>query len=241
MELVIIQQNVCGRDVYEGKRTIQNYEKLTNEVRDKNPDIIFLTEFYYQKMYSITQEILEGYEFIKPISLSEEDENNDDLYASCILAIKKTKVNIGERFKLENMLALRYICVDLKIKTGEVLKVLLMYVPQTYNATKYRVEQKRKMLISANEYVENNSNTLIFVGGDMNSDIDGRTTTCIEEFEQIYKKMIDTIDTDHKKEATWKGKRLDYALVSESMKNPVNTIPVETQSDHKGLWTVLNI
>lgn len=238
MELVIVQQNVCGRDVYEGKRTIQNYEKLIKEVREKKPDIIFLTEFYYQQMYSITQEILEEYEFIKPVSLSEEDESKDGLYASCILAIKKTKVNISERFELANMLAFRYICVDLNIKTGKVLKALLMYVPQTYNAAKYRVEQKRKMLISANKYVTKNSNSLIFVGGDMNSDIDRRTTACIKEFEQIYEKMI---DTDHKKEATWKGKRLDYALVSKTMKNSVNTIPVETQSDHKGLRTVLNI
>lgn len=242
MELVIVQQNVCGRDVYEGKRTIQNYEKLIKEVREKNPDIIFLTEFYYQQMYSITQKILKEYEFIKPVLLSEEYENRDGLYASCILAIKKIKVNIGKKFKLSNMLDFRYVCVDLNIKTGEVLevlKVLLMYVPQTYNAPKYRVEQKRKMLISANEYVTKNSNTLIFVGGDMNSDIDGRTTTCIKEFEQIYEKMI---DTDHKKETTWQGKRLDYALVSKTMKNSVKkTIPVETQSDHKGLQTVLNI
>ena len=93
MELVIVQQNVCGRDVYEGKRNIQDYEILIKEVREENPDIIFLTEFYYREMYDITQEILEEYEFIKPVLLSEEDENKDGLYASCILAIKKTTVN----------------------------------------------------------------------------------------------------------------------------------------------------
>ena len=58
MELVIVQQNVCGRDVYEGKRNIQDYEILIKEVREENPDIIFLTEFYYREMYDITQEIL---------------------------------------------------------------------------------------------------------------------------------------------------------------------------------------
>lgn len=41
MELVIVQQNVCGRDVYEGKRNIQDYEILIKEVREENPDIIF--------------------------------------------------------------------------------------------------------------------------------------------------------------------------------------------------------
>lgn len=151
---------------------------------------------------------------------------------------KKTTVNKGERFELANMLDYRYICADLNIKTGKILKVLLMYVPQTYNATRYRVEQKRKMLVSANKYITRNSNTLIFVGGDMNSDIDGKITTCIKEFEQIYEKLI---DTDCKKKATWKGKRLDYALVSKTMKSSVNTIPLETQSDHIGLRTVWNI
>ena len=148
MELVIVQQNVCGRDVYEGKRNIEDYEILIKEVREENPDIIFLTEFYYREMYGITQEILEEYEFIKPVLLSEEDEKKDGLYASCILAIKKTTVNKGERFELANMLDYRYICTDLNIKTGKILKVLLMYVPQTYNATRYRVEQKRKNNIS---------------------------------------------------------------------------------------------
>lgn len=94
------------------------------------------------------------------------------------------------------------------------------------------------MLVSANKYITRNSNTLIFVGGDMNSDIDGKITTCIKEFEQIYEKLI---DTDCKKKATWKGKRLDYALVSKTMKSSVNTIPLETQSDHIGLRTVWNI
>ncbi len=40
MELVIVQQNVCGRDGFEGKRNIQDYEILIKEVREENPDII---------------------------------------------------------------------------------------------------------------------------------------------------------------------------------------------------------
>ena len=95
------------------------------------------------------------------------------------------------------------------------------------------------MLVSANKYITRNSNTLIFVGGDINSDIDGKTTTCIEDFKQIYDNLIDT--DKREKKATWKGKRLDYALVSKTMKSSINTIPLETQSDHIGLRTVWNI
>lgn len=237
-ELVIVQQNVRGRDIYDGGWSIQDYEELIKEVKGKSPDIIFLTEFYYQQMYSVTQKILEGYEFIKPIGLSEDDEKKEGLYAACILAIKRTKVTKENQFELENMLAFRYICVDLNIENKKVMKTLLMYVPQTYKDLKNRVEQKRKMLCSASKYVTENCNTLLFVGGDMNSDIDGKTTTCIDVFEQIYEKMI---DTDCKKEATWQEKRLDYALVSGIMQNSVKTVPIKTKSDHMGLMTIFRV
>lgn len=232
-KLVIVQQNVRGRDIHNGVWSIQDYKELIKEVKGESPDIIFLTEFYYQQMYGVTKKILEGYDFIKPIGLSEDDEK--DLYAACILAIKRTKVTKDNQFELENMLIYRYICVDLKIEDKIIIKTLLMYVPQTYKAKKSRVEQKRKMLCSASKYIAKNCDNLLFVGGDMNSDIDGKTTTCIDVFEQIYKKMI---DTDCKKETTWEGKRLDYALVSRIMQGSVKTIPIKTKSDHKGLKTV---
>lgn len=236
-ELVIVQQNVRGKDIYDGGWSIQDYENLIKELNKESPDIIFLTEFYYQQMYGVTRKILEEYEFIKPLGLSEDDEKKERLYATCILAIKRTKVTKDNQSELENMLAFRYICVDLNIENKKVMKTLLMYVPQTYKLSKNRVEQKRKMLCSASKYVAENCNTLLFVGGDMNSDIDGKTTTCINVFEQIYEKMI---DTDCKKEATWKGKRLDYALVSGIIQNSVKTVPIKTKSDHKGLRTVFS-
>ena len=147
MELVIVQQNVCGRDIYEGNWSIQDYEELLKEVKGENPpDIFFLTEFYYQQMYDVTQNILEGYEFIKSSSFSEDDMKKEGLYVTCLLAIKKNKVTKEKQIKLRNMLDLTYICVDLNIKNEKILKALLLYVPQTYNGRPYRIEQKRKML-----------------------------------------------------------------------------------------------
>ena len=236
-ELIIVQQNVCGRNIYERTWSIQDYEELIKEVKGKNPDIIFLTEFYYQQMYDVTKIILEGYEFIKPSRFSKNDEEQKGLYATCLLAIKKAKVTKDKQFELMNMLDLRYICVDLNIKNEKIMKTLLLYVPQTYNAPPYRVKQKEKMLRSTSNYVSGKYNNLLFVGGDMNSDIDGKTITCIDVFEEIYNKMV---DTDCIKEATWKGKRLDYALVSEKIKNKVNTIPIKIKSDHRGLKTVFS-
>lgn len=239
MELVIVQQNVCGRKIYEGNWSIQDYEELLKEVKGKNsPDIIFLTEFYYQQMYDVTQNILEGYEFIKPSGFSEDDLKQEALYAACLLAIRKDTVTKEEQFELINMLDLRYICVDLNIQNEKILRTLLLYVPQTYIASKDRIKKKEKMLSSTSNFVSENCNNLLFVGGDMNSDIDGKTTTCINVFEEIYKKLI---DTDSKKRATWNGKRLDYALVSEIMQNSVKTIPIETKSDHNGLSTVFSM
>lgn len=73
-KLVIVQQNVRGRDIHNGVWSIQDYKELIKEVKGESPDIIFLTEFYYQLMYGVTKKILEGYDFIKPIGLSEDDE-----------------------------------------------------------------------------------------------------------------------------------------------------------------------
>ena len=97
------------------------------------------------------------------------------------------------------MLDVRYICVDLNIQNEKILRTLFLHVPQTYKASKDRIKQKEKMLSSTSDFVSENCNNLLFVGGDMNSDIDGKTTTCINVFEEIYKKLI---DTDSKKRAT---------------------------------------
>lgn len=232
-----MQQNVCGRNIYEGTWNIQDYEELIIEVKRENPDIIFFTEFYYQQMYDVTKRALEGYEFIKPSRFTRDNEKQEGLYATCVLAVRKDKVTIDKQIELINMLDLRYICVDLNIMNEIKMRTLLLYVPQTYNAPPYRVKQKEKMLSSTSDYISENCNNQLFVGGDMNSDIDGKTTTCIDVFEQIYKMMI---DTDCKKEATWNGKRLDYALVSEKMQKTAKTIPIKTKSDHKGLKTVFS-
>lgn len=130
------------------------------------------------------------------------------------------------------MLTLRHICVDIDVG-NKIIKMLLMYVPQTYNAN--RVKTKQKMLRSANKYVKDNKNTLLFVGGDMNSDVDLETTSCIEEFKKLYNAMK---DTDCKKEATWHDKRLDYALVAGIESDFVQSVPIKTSSDHLGIQTV---
>ncbi len=233
MELVIVQQNVCGRNLFEGKWSISDYEDLIKRIKEKNPDIIFLTEFYYQQMYNVTHKLFGDYEFIEPVLMTANDKNNNKLYASCVLAIKRNKVAVDKQFKLTNMLNFRYICVDLNIDDTEILKTLFMYVPQTCNSPEIR---KKSMLESACDYVSSNPDAYLFVGGDMNSDIDGETTTCIDEFKQIYKKMI---DTDYKKHPTWNGKRLDYALISKTLERDYhyNTKPIKTTSDHLGLRT----
>ena len=232
MELMMIQQNVCGKKLYDGSWSIQDYEQLIKKIRDKKPDIVFFTEFYYWKMYDITQKIFKEYDFIPPISLLESDKNNENLYAACVFAIKRTKVNSHRQSELKNMLTLRHICVDIDVG-NKIIKMLLMYVPQTYNAN--RVKTKQKMLRSANKYVKDNKNTLLFVGGDMNSDVDLETTSCIEEFKKLYNAMK---DTDCKKEATWHDKRLDYALVAGIESDFVQSVTIKTSSDHLGIQTV---
>lgn len=232
MELMMIQQNVCGKKLYDGSWSINDYVQLIKRIRNKKPDIVFFTEFYYWKMYDITQKIFKEYAFITPLSLSGSDKNDQSLYAACVFAIKQTKVNICRQRVLEDMLTLRHICVDIDVG-NQIIKMLLMYVPQTYNAD--RVKTKQKMLRSANTYVKENKNTFLFVGGDLNSDVDLETTSCIEEFKKLYNAMK---DTDCKKEATWHDKRLDYALVAGIESDFVQSVPIKTSSDHLGIQTV---
>ena len=233
-DLAIIQQNVRGRDIEnDGLWSMQDYIEMAKEIKYKCPDIVFLTEFYYKKMYAVTQKLFDEYEFIKPLGMSEADEKQSGLFATCVLAIKRNKVIKKKQIKLNNMLDFRYICIELMIGKRK-MKMLLMYIPQTLNANNKRIEQKKKMLDSAREYILKNCDNILFVGGDMNSDIDKKTTTCISNFNQIYEMMI---DTDCEKKATWKDKRLDYALVSGIERDRVKTVPFKTKSDHKGLIT----
>lgn len=236
--LVIIQQNACGRDVCNGTRSLQDHKRLIERLKLENTDVLFLSEFCYANMFATTKEALNDYEFVKPLALSTRDEHNENLSASCILAIKHSAVLTYTQTELANMLALRYICANLRFTQGATVNFLLTYMPQTYGTSPDRIKWKAKMFCSASQYVERNCALPLFVGGDMNSDIDGRTTSCISDFEKLYSSLT---DTDREKKPTWNGKRLDYALVSYPLRGAAETEQFTTNSDHAALKTILYI
>lgn len=50
-EIAIIQQNVRGRDIgNDGLWSMQDYKEMVKEIKNKCPDIVFLTEFYYKNL-----------------------------------------------------------------------------------------------------------------------------------------------------------------------------------------------
>lgn len=239
MDIKIIQQNVCGEKLYKCKWRDEDFSMLIDFLIERDPDILFLTEFCHKKMIGTIQEKLPNFKFVMPKELSEKDKNSNSLYASCFMAYKNEKISIDPNLEgINDMLKLRYICGRVLCNDIELFKILFMYVPQTYNAPLNRIVAKRKMLNGAKYFINKNLEEKIFVCGDMNSDIDYCSTSCINDFAELYDLLI---DTDIHKHPTWKYKRLDYALISKNKNISGETLPLKTNSDHAGLETVLHI
>lgn len=239
MDIKIIQQNVCGQKLHKGEWGEYNLEILIDNVNQRAPDILLLSEFCYKDMINIVNKYFSDYEFIVPKKLSEKNRNSGSLFACCFMAYKKEKFTfkpVSE--EITDVFPFRYICGNFLCNGADLFKILLIYIPQTYNTFLDRVEDKRKMLKDIKKFVKININESVFIGGDMNSDIDNNSTSCIEEFTELYNLLI---DTDIYKNPTWRKKRLDYALISKNENISAETYSFETNSDHKGLETILHI
>ena len=73
MDIKIIQQNVCGEKLYKCKWRDEDFSMLIDFLIEREPDILFLTEFCHKKMIGIIQEKLPNYKFVTPKALSEKD------------------------------------------------------------------------------------------------------------------------------------------------------------------------
>lgn len=237
MTIKFIQQNVCGKDYGSEKWNRKDFELLLDTIKEREADVLLLTEFFYKEMVVLLKEKFSDYTIVLPKKFTDEDKDNYNINSACALLYKKGDVEIDSNLhSIDNMLDLRYICCDLKYQQKRIMKVLALYIPQTFNNN--RMKTKKEMLISAKKYVFNNLDSPIFVVGDMNSDVDYETTSCISEFKNLYSILL---DSDLKKEPTWNGKRLDYALISKDRGISAETYPFSTNSDHCGLETILTL
>lgn len=142
------------------------------------------------------------------------------------------KNNIGLKFISQSRngitTSLRYIEGIMKLPNSKSINLFLTHIPQTYVPEKEefryrdvlyyqeRVEYKAELLFAEYCFLNEHFNEDLFIGGDMNTEINGNTR--LETvFNKIYNKLIDT-DIE-KNNPTWKDKRLDYALFSSSVKN----------------------
>lgn len=237
MTIKFIQQNVCGKDYGSEKWNRKDLDLLLDIIKEREADVLFLTEFFYKEMIVPLKEKFSDYTIVLPKKFTDEDKDNYNINSACILLFKKGDVEVDSNlYSLDNMLDLRYICCDLKYQQKPIMKVLALYIPQTFNNN--RMKTKKEMLISAKKYVFNNLDSSVFVVGDMNSDVDYETTSCIDEFKNLYNILL---DSDLKKEPTWNGKRLDYALISKDGGISAETHHFNTNSDHCGLETILKL
>lgn len=246
MEIKIVQQNLDKTHKKDEAYTKGIINKLltTEELEGQKPHVLLLSEFCYccQEETIIKSLKDEGYNIFLP-RVSKEDYKKNSRYACvCMMAVhKEFDFKQNKREELDEN-ELRYITGTLTIKKpGKKMdmEMFFTHIPQTaLNDPKYkaiRMEYKDRMLSAAYCFFSENSGKYTFLGGDFNSDIENEDTSLLP----IFKKLYDAAnDTEPAKKPTYKEKRLDYALVSDALKDcACETEVIETGSDHRALLT----
>ena len=235
--------------------------------KPEKPDIMLFTEFGYalQKNTIISMLEKDGFEVILP---KEYDRTNTKTYAACMMAIKADQFsfeyNPNHRIHIPESKRDRYIEGTLTLRESQkTMEIFLIYVQQAYvkssvnkpkesysyeelqriieeklNKHSELLEEKAKMLIAARDFCKENSQKAAFLGGDLNTALNG-TTSMEPLLELLYEDFVDS-DLDRDK-PTWKNKRLDYALVSKALKDLCRTTHLPTISDHCALVTILDL
>lgn len=235
MRITVLQQNANGN---EPDFSASDFEKLLNRLKKDDPDLLFFSEFRYRDMLATAKKALAGYRCVLPIEAQKDRDNGARSFmrakAACALFIKESAVTDISVTELSGMLAYRYICAEIRAYDRTKLKLLLLYVPQTYQNN--RTSSKSVMLRKSALYISRNRYEPLFAGGDMNSDINRANTSCIEEFAGMYSLLR---DTEPLGQPTWYGQRLDYALITNVPGLSAETSVKDTGVSHKALYTVL--
>ena len=239
-QLVIYQQNMCGynKDISGKKRELHIREKnaligLMKVWISEKPDVIFLSEVSNHLHNKINT--IKGYRFIEPVGKISENDT-----AACLLAIKN-EYQYNEKERCTILVNKRYVEGTLKIGDFR-LECFFAYVPQAYDNTNESIFRKRNMLDGIKDFLSENKNELLIIAGDLNTDINDENAKCKTEFCEILNFTVDTVADESKKESTWNGKRLDYALISSNLGKEYTCTTEyvsDTGSDHKGLLTVM--
>ncbi|MDE5995157.1 MAG: endonuclease/exonuclease/phosphatase family protein [Oscillospiraceae bacterium] len=248
MEVRIIQQNMNSRN----ENTPEYVAEIMKQLHELKPTILLLSEFCYKDHQETIVKKLEdnGYKIFYPNMYDKVEHKK--FYTVCILAIKADNkenkeeiIFIQDRNGREELAEndFRYITGTLKIKGQEKemdIKMYFTHVPFSKNIS--RMAYKAEMLFAAYCFFIENSDEYTFLGGDFNSDING-DTSLLPIFKKLYNAASDT-DKD-KDKPTWENKRLDYALVSKTLKscNSCNceTKHLKTKSDHRALITTFKL
>lgn len=238
--MIIIQQNLDRKN--------KKVKTLMETLLEKNPDIIFFSEFCYANhKVDVVDRLSENYEIILPFEFNENDMKNRNLTSACMLAVKKESG--GSKFKPRSRANIqqkyRYIEGTYTDKDYSI-ECFFAYVQQLYvdkrNVNKYKevddylekAEKKANMLFEMYRFSQENKSKNFFIGGDLNTDINRKNARMRFIFSPLYEEVVDTYNYP-----TWKGQHLDYALISKSLNDQCQctTISIETNSDHLALCT----
>lgn len=242
----IIQQNLDKRN--------KNIAELINSLLEKNPDILFFTEFCYANHeIAIVQKLQEEkYQIILPCGFNGRDKRNFRLNAACMLAVKE-----GYEFEqtCRNSVCQKYRYIEgtcVSIDGNVRIKCFFAYVQQLYvkEARQYdyddvneflrKAEMKSNMFFEMYRFSEENKSNHFFIGGDLNTNVDSDKARMRSIFLPLYENenVVDTCSGP-----TWNNERLDYALISRSLKEryECETTAIKTNSDHLALCTELKL
>lgn len=241
MEIKIYQQNMCGND--KNKNLLSVLNGLKEVIKREKPDAIFLSEVshsLYQDIKNDKEYKEYKYKIVQPVK---DIAKNDT--AACLLLVKKRYApDEAKKRRHIFMKKKRYIETTLQIGNFQ-MECFFAYVQQcsptsNLKQNKKNIEAKAEMLFGAYLFLLENEGKNIFVGGDLNTDLDDPEAKCKGVFKLLYNEMEDTLSDEIKDKETHNGKRLDYALVSKSVNCTTTYIErKETGSDHKGLLSTI--
>lgn len=224
---------------------------LLDTLLKEDPDVFFFEEFcYYAHAESIVDRLSRlGYRVILPYGFEERDKTNPRITAACMLAVK-SEHQFLQRCRPGIQQSYRYIeGTLLPSGSDRPIECFFAYVQQLYwnerqghhsayavNTLMHKAEMKANMLFEMYRFFEENRTGRVFIGGDLNTNIDSDSARMRSLFQALYD---NTADTHLSKSPTWNGQRLDYALVSKELfaEAICETVGIATSSDHLALCT----
>ncbi|MBE7052118.1 MAG: endonuclease/exonuclease/phosphatase family protein [Ruminococcaceae bacterium] len=255
-QIKILQMNV-NRNPKKTEECLNIIDKRDGEVG--LPDVLFLSEVTYKTYKKIINEsnnkFQENEENPKEVTIKNEYnviplDGIGDLSGRTLVSMLAIRKNNKIRFISNAKRDIvsqkeRYYDGTIAFENSDIrLNVFLAYVQQcaSWYGLQKKIAKKAEMISKACYFVDEHKGENVFIGGDMNTDLNDPKARCGELFRCLKSRLIDTaVDNSGNAQSTWKGKyRLDYALVSKNISEKCSTEYINVdEKDHVALLTTI--